>query len=90
LVPNRLVAPTPGRLVRTRGGFTPAKHTAFRQLRDSGENRKSLQIARVGALATAAERVLRGATLSVLLMRQFGYDARDSVACFAEGSLGGS
>ena len=40
--------------------------------------------------ATAAERLLGGATLGVLLMHQFRYDACDSVACFAEGSLGGS
>ena len=42
------------------------------------------------ALATAAERLLGGATLDVLLMHQFRDDPCDSVACFAEGSLGGS
>ena len=43
------------------------------------------------ALATtAAERLLGRATLGMLLMHQFGDDARDSVACFAEGALGGS
>jgi hypothetical protein len=38
----------------------------------------------------AAERVLGRATLGVLLVHQFDYDARDSIACFAEGALGGS
>jgi hypothetical protein len=42
------------------------------------------------ALATAAERLLGGATLGVLLMHQFRDDPCDSVARFAEGSLGGS
>ncbi len=43
------------------------------------------------ALATAAaERLLDRATLGMLLMHQFGYHARDGVACFAEGALGGS
>ncbi len=40
------------------------------------------------ALAMAAECVLCGATLGVLFMRELGHDARDSVACFAERSLG--
>ena len=42
------------------------------------------------ALATPAQRLLGGATLGVLLMHQFRDDPRDSVACFAERSLGGS
>ena len=42
------------------------------------------------ALATPAERLLGSATLGVLLMHQFCDDPRDSVACLAEGSLGGS
>ena len=42
-----------------------------------------------GLATTAAERLLGRAALGMLLMHQFGDDARDSVSCFAERALGG-